>query len=505
MHKVEKILHGEQETIKLAKSIARYVVTGDIIRLEGTLGMGKSTFARAFIQELAGQEITVPSPTFTIVQTYEETRLPVAHVDAYRLQSGEDLENLDLFDYFDHGITLIEWPQNVEEALPKKTVPDYVMAAREESDVLTVHLEPEGEDARKVTLSANGTWCNRFGLALGQEATRLPNEENRRAFLEAYGLEDAKLAQIGKPLSFRTYWRVEKDGKRWVLMDSPPPMEDVASVVKWQKVYQSVGIHVAHVAENDMEKGFLLLEDFGDVMLSDLEGDDEAVKAWLESCVDLLIQATKIEKPEDTQVYDFNTAFEEAVRYVDWYLPYETGHATDMGARAQFKQIWQKLYELSAKVPFMISHWDFHNQNLMTITGDEGKTLPPTMENVGVLDFQDARFAPVSFDLACLLEDRWQKPLNPELKRQLIQRFVDALDGVSYDEFMVSYNICTLFRCLKITGLYNRASKRDGRTGLPWNMALIWQTIVRALEQPECAELKALMAKLSPEKLENVA
>lgn len=500
MSEIQQVLAGEQQTIDLARRVARYVVAGDVIRLEGDLGMGKSTFARAFIQALAGESITVPSPTFTIVQTYTETRLPVAHVDAYRLQHSEELDGLDLFDYFDHGVSLIEWPQNVDEALPQgKPLKHHVME-NEEGDVLTVQLESDGEGARKVTLKAVGSWAMRFGLMFAKGADRPVTHEGRMAFLAENGLGDAELENVNGALSFRTYYRLQTEEGSRILMDAPPPMEDVKPFIKIGKVYEDVGVHVPKIYASDEKNGYLLLEDFGGTPLSILETEAEQ-KAWLEKCVDLLVLMANAQNPEGGMEYTKNSAFGEAFRYTDWYLPYETGHATESGDRQAFQDIWSELYEKAVKVPFALSHWDFHSDNLMKIADE------PSVENIGVLDFQDARFAPITFDLACLLEDRWQKPLSKELKVSIIKYMYDQLNvdvsdtSVSFDDFMASYRVVMIHRMLKITGLFNRASKRDGRTDLPWDMPKVWQATAEALQGAECTKLKVLMERLSPKEL----
>ena len=148
----------EKDTENLAREIARYTFAGDFIRLEGTLGMGKTTFARAFIRALAGDDdLAVPSPTFNLMQVYDETRLPVVHVDAYRMGDGSELEMLDLDSYYENGVTLMEWCSNVEDGLPGYKTPKRYVMESEVGDFLTIELsEIEGAvDSRQVTLTSS--------------------------------------------------------------------------------------------------------------------------------------------------------------------------------------------------------------------------------------------------------------------------------------------------------------------------------------------------------------
>jgi tRNA threonylcarbamoyl adenosine modification protein YjeE len=104
-------------TVLLAEALAKGAMPGDVLALSGPLGVGKTAFARAFIRALGGAE-EVPSPTFTLVQTYEIGGLSVFHFDLYRLERFTDAYELDLEDAFSEGVSLIEWPERLGPLLP---------------------------------------------------------------------------------------------------------------------------------------------------------------------------------------------------------------------------------------------------------------------------------------------------------------------------------------------------------------------------------------------------
>ncbi len=108
-----------QETAFVARKIAFLLHPGDVVLLKGDLGTGKSTFARALIQALCGEKTEVPSPTFTLVQTYEAPNFMVWHFDLYRLKNSEEVYELGIEEAYIKGVSLIEWPERIEEILPR--------------------------------------------------------------------------------------------------------------------------------------------------------------------------------------------------------------------------------------------------------------------------------------------------------------------------------------------------------------------------------------------------
>jgi tRNA threonylcarbamoyladenosine biosynthesis protein TsaE len=117
---VKKILiNSQKEMVDFAREIAAQTQVGDVIGLKGTLGAGKSFFARNFINSLREKETEVLSPTFNLVYSYDTTKGEIFHFDLYRLKSAEELENIGFFESLQSGICLIEWPEIAEKFLKK--------------------------------------------------------------------------------------------------------------------------------------------------------------------------------------------------------------------------------------------------------------------------------------------------------------------------------------------------------------------------------------------------
>ena len=142
-------LADEAATARLGRRLAALARPGDVLALHGTLGMGKSTLARAFVRARTGEDEEVPSPTFTLVQTYQGADGEVWHLDLYRLDKPEDAFELGVEDAFAEAISLIEWPERLGRLMPR--------------DRLEIHLSPgAGATARRAELISRRQWDDRL-------------------------------------------------------------------------------------------------------------------------------------------------------------------------------------------------------------------------------------------------------------------------------------------------------------------------------------------------------
>ena len=158
---LDKSLAGVAATADFARRVARIARVGDVIGLSGELGAGKTTFARAFVEAIAhragdpgGEE--VPSPTFTLVQTYAFAGLPVCHFDLYRLERPEEAYELGIEEAFAESICLIEWPERLGPLQP--------------GDWLEIGFSfGPGEDDRRARITGHGLWRERMRALAGDD------------------------------------------------------------------------------------------------------------------------------------------------------------------------------------------------------------------------------------------------------------------------------------------------------------------------------------------------
>src|SRR5262245_55162917 len=204
------VLPDEQATLRLMVDVASALEPGDVLTLSGDLGAGKTTFVRAMIRHLAGDEtIEVPSPTFTLMQQYELPRFPLVHADLYRVTGSAELAELAFDDLPEGAVVVVEWPDRAAGFLPADRI-DVALT-------LAPKLKPEFRHAR-VT-------------GYGTAAKRVDRIASVRQFIAEAGLSEATRVRMQGDASTRRYHRLILDNRRAIMMDAPkrpdgPPVRD---------------------------------------------------------------------------------------------------------------------------------------------------------------------------------------------------------------------------------------------------------------------------------------
>ncbi len=492
---IKKNLESVKDTENLATKIAKYIVAGDIIRLTGDLGVGKSVFARSIIKALGHKGKHIPSPTFTLIQAYDDTRLPVAHIDLYRIESQDEVEEIGVECWLDNGLIIVEWPEKALNWFPeqKPDLLDFHIMEMDNSGTLTVHIEQGEGEERKITISGGDSWNRRLSLIEGAY-TRPVTNEGRQEFVAKCGFRNHVISPVSADASFRSYWRINTpDGCR-VIMDSPPPIENVEPVIKMTRYFEKIGVHVPHIYEKDEENGYLLLEDFGNTTVRDgILNHNKPLEPWYYKSVDVLAHLATQPLP-DIRQYTKKALWSEVSRFIDWYLPCARSHATHTADRRAFKEMWEPLFDKILDVPQTTVLWDYHADNLMMLCDGEPRE---GLEDIGVIDFQDARIGPVSYDMSMLLQDvRFEIP--KALEQKLLQYFINSQDCLDEEKFLQSYRLINLQRTLKIIGGFTRLHFRDGKDNYLQYLPRCWQIVDEALEDPLCREIKTFMQGIVP-------
>ena len=229
------------------------------------------------------------------------------------------------------------------------------------------------------------------------------------------GSDQFEINFLAGDASFRRYARIVFDHKTLMLMDAPPEKEDCAPFVKIDEFFAENGVRVPHIMAKDLQHGFLLLEDFGDVLLSTLLNDD-TVDTYYAQSFKQLVQLQSIDGKDQFPEYSYEKLISEMELFTDWMLP-SLNIQTTAAQSALIKRTFAILANAALAQPQVIVHRDFHSRNLMHIAGES---------DLGVIDFQDAVIGADTYDLISIARDAYVQ-WNPERVYTWFKLFYDGL------------------------------------------------------------------------------
>jgi tRNA threonylcarbamoyl adenosine modification protein YjeE len=486
-------LPDEHATQRLAIDIANALAGGDLVTLSGDLGAGKTTFARALIRYLAGDPaIEVPSPTFTLMQSYDLPQFQLIHADFYRLSGPAELTELGFDDLPDDAVVLVEWADRAAGFLPTDRL-DIALT-------LAPKLKLEFRHARVTGYGTFGPRVDRMAAA--------------RQFIAESGYSEALRTRLKGDASTRSYERLALGEKHAILMNSPrrpdgPPVrngkpysaiahlaDNVAPFVAMANGLRQHGFSAPAIYHADLGHGLLILEDLGEELV--VSGDPPApIKERYETAVDALLALHERKLPDTLPVaphvehriptYDIDAFLIEAELLLDWFLPRLDAAIPD-SERDSFRALWRELLQPAIDAPPTWVLRDFHSPNLLW--------LPRRSEiaRLGLLDFQDAVMGPPAYDLASLLQDA-RVDVSEQTELALLGRYVRGRRqieaGFDPTQFIRIYVTLAAQRASKILGIFARLDLRDGKPQYLRHMPRVWGYLQRSLGHPALETLNA--------------
>lgn len=304
---------------------------------------------------------------------------------------------------------------------------------------------------------------------------------------------EARLSPASSDASFRRYFRWEEGERSLIVMDAPPPQEDCRPFVKVAGLLASAGVHVPEILAADLEQGYLLLPDLGRQTYLDVIDENNA-DALFEDALEALVAFQRLPVEGLLPSYDEALLRRELQLFPDWYLARHLGVTLDGEALAAWERICTRLIDSALAQPRVLVHRDYMPRNLMQ-----------SRPNPGVLDFQDAVFGPVTYDVTCLFKDAflsWPQARVETWLRRYWQRAQAAgiLLPESFEAFQQASDLMGVQRHLKVIGIFARICHRDGKPrylgDVPRFFAYLDEVIAR---RPELAELGELLARLPKE------
>jgi N-acetylmuramate 1-kinase len=320
----------------------------------------------------------------------------------------------------------------------------------------------------------------------GVGANRTARRREMRGFLDASGWGGVPLLPLAGDASFRRYYRLCRGCRTAVVMDAPPPREDVGPYIAVSAILRGLGLSAPDVIAEDRRQGFLLIEDFGDDTYTRLlqAGADEATLYRL--AVDALAvvqQRSATIGMLDLPPYDAEALLAEAALLVDWYMPAVLGVTALSAVRAEYLGLWRDLLSTIEGLlrPTLVLR-DFHVDNLMLLSGRPG------VRACGLLDFQDAVVGSPAYDLISLLEDA-RRDVPQVLSRAMTERYLALFPAVNRTDFERVGAILAVQRNCKILGIFTRLWKRDGKPAYLCHIPRLWRLLEAEIRHPALRDI----------------
>src|SRR5271169_7223248 len=274
------------------------------------------------------------------------------------------------------------------------------------------------------------------------------------------GFAGGLIAPASVDASFRRYFRVTRDADTYIVMDAPPGKEDVGPFVKVAKLLAGIDLNVPLILARDLERGFLLMSDLGSRQyLDELAVQSAADQLYADALKSLRkMQTADLELSRGLPPYDRTLLSREMELMPEWFLRRHLRVTLKAEERVMLDRLFESLVRSAAAQPAAFVHRDYHSRNL----------LLRAENNPGILDFQDAVWGPITYDLASLLKDcyiAWPAPrvrawaLNH--REQLLAAGI-SLPGNAAD-FMRCFDLMGLQRHIKVLGIFSRLYYRDGK------------------------------------------
>ena len=313
------------------------------------------------------------------------------------------------------------------------------------------------------------------------------------ALFAAHGWGEVPLGTLtpaSSDASFRRYFRWQGDGRSLILMDAPPPQEDCRPFVKVAERLATAGVNVPQILAADLDRGFLLLSDLGRQTYLEVI-DTQNADQLFDDALQALLAFQRLPMDAPLSSYDDALLRRELQLFPEWYVQRHLGVELSEAQQAAWQRICTLLIDSALAQPKVLVHRDFMPRNLMLST-----------PNPGVLDFQDAVYGPVTYDVTCLFKDAFLSWPEARVRDWLEGYWQQAgAAGIpvqaELDEFLRASDLMGVQRHLKVIGIFARICHRDGKPrylgDVPRFFAYIDAVLAR---RPELAELGELFASL---------
>ncbi len=300
----------------------------------------------------------------------------------------------------------------------------------------------------------------------------------------------ATLTAASSDASFRRYFRWEGEGRSFVVMDAPPPQENCKPFVDIADFLRTCLINVPKIYAQDLDRGFLLLNDLGNKTFLDVINSSNADELFKDA-IEALLAFQQLPMTEPLPSYVVALLRRELELFPEWYVRAHLGVDFNEQQQAVWQRVSTLLIDSALAQPKVLVHRDFMPRNLML-----------SIPNPGVLDFQDAVYGPVTYDITCLFKDAFLSWPEERVRNWLQDYWKLALPlGIpvqrDFEEFLRASDLMGVQRHLKVIGIFARICHRDGKPRYLADVPRFFSYIEAVLaRRPELAELGELFSSL---------
>lgn len=297
------------------------------------------------------------------------------------------------------------------------------------------------------------------------------------------------IAPASADASFRRYFRVTAKGRDYIVMDAPPAHEDCRPFIAVARLFGDAGVHVPEVLAQDLDRGFLLLTDLGNTTylaaLSDAALDPGVARELYLASNDALIRIQQASRPGVLPEYDRALLTRELMLFPGWYVAKHLGVTMTDEQTATLDTAFERLLANNLAQPQVYVHRDWHSRNLMV-----------SDPNPGILDFQDAVYGPITYDLASIYRDAYIQ-WDEEQQLDWVIRYWEKARAArlpvpdDFGAFWRDFEWMGAQRHIKVLGIFARLYHRDGKDGYLKDMPLVMRYLRRVCERYD--ELKPLL------------
>jgi len=290
------------------------------------------------------------------------------------------------------------------------------------------------------------------------------------------GADSLDIAPASADASFRRYFRVTAKGRDYIVMDAPPAHEDCRPFIAVAKLFGDTGVHVPQVLAQNLEQGFLLLTDLGNTTYLSALSADTARELYLASN-DALIQIQQASRPGVLPEYDRALLSRELMLFPEWYVAKHLGVVMNDEQTATLNAVFERLLANNLAQPQVYVHRDWHSRNLMV-----------SDPNPGILDFQDAVYGPITYDLASIYRDAYIQ-WDEEHQLDWVIRYWEKARAArlpvreDFGDFWRDFEWMGAQRHIKVLGIFARLYHRDGKDGYLKDMPLVMAYLRKVCER----------------------